>query len=97
MTPQLKSIIANAQTLSPREQVELIVAVSQLLKNAYYPISGGNDFWQPKTLQQVLATQEVPPFGQVTEKGSSFWPKEETVDHFIHFINSERAKDTQSQ
>ena len=86
MSPQVQTIIKKAQQLSPKEQIELIAAVSQLLQNRFNQISRNNDFWKPKTLQQLVNKQQIQAVENLSDLGTDFWPEEESVDEFNRFI-----------
>lgn len=92
MTVQLKSIIKDAQTLSPVEQVELITAVSNLLQKSYYPTTWKHDFWETKTLQQRIDEKKTIAIENIENMAGNFWPKEENLDDFLSFTYQERLQ-----
>ncbi|MFQ5677415.1 MAG: hypothetical protein ACE5G1_16120, partial [bacterium] len=93
MSPQLQTMIKEAQELSPVEQVELIAAISQALQNKYKQLSRNNDFWNPKTLKQLSDEQRVQAVKSLSDLAADFWPEEESVDEFNEFIYKQRLED----
>ena len=93
MSPQLKTIITEAQELTPIEQVELISAISQLLQNSYKLLEINSDFWQPKTFDQLYKDQRVQAVEDIFDLAADFWPEEESVDEFNEYICKQRHVD----
>lgn len=93
MSPQLKTIINEAQQLTPVEQVELITAISQLLGNTYKLSEMNSDFWQPKTLDQLHKEQQAQAVKNIFDFAADFWPEEESVDEFNEYVYKQRHED----
>jgi hypothetical protein len=93
MSPQVQTIINEAEELSPTEQIELIAAVSQLLQKRYTQLSKNNDFWKPKTLEQLVEEQQIKAVKNLSDLRTDFWPEEESVDEFNEFIYQQRQED----
>lgn len=93
MTAKLQTLIESARQLTPFEQVELIRAVSQLLAQHYQPVPVALDFWQPRTLEQIVQDQPSPIIQDIITLQADFWPKEETADDFIDYIYQQRTED----
>ena len=88
MTERLQTLIEAAQELPPLEQLELISAIAQSLYRSYQQIA---DFWEPKTLVQLIQAQQAQPITNIGEL-AGFWP-EESVDDFIEYIYQQRRED----
>lgn len=86
---RLQTLIDAAQELSPLEQLELISALSQSLHRNYQQTV---DFWEPKTLEQLIQTQQTQPITNIADL-AGFWPQEESVDDFIEYIYQQRHED----
>jgi hypothetical protein len=86
---RLQTLIDAAQELSPLEQLELISALSQSLHRNYQQTA---DFWEPKTLEQLIQAQQTQPITNIADL-AGFWPQEESVDDFIEYIYQQRHED----
>jgi hypothetical protein len=93
MDSKLQTIIDSAQELTPYEQIELIHAVSQLLFRQYQPAPATTDFWEPKSLEQIIQLQPAPVIQDISTLQVDFWPEEEAVDDFIDYIYQQRTED----
>jgi hypothetical protein len=93
MTEQLQALIDSARKLSPREQLELIGALSQLLRGAYGQSQPPDRFWSPLTLDELVEEQQVRPIMNLRDLRADFWPVEEPVDEFIRFVYQQRLED----
>jgi hypothetical protein len=89
MTKRLQTLIDAAQELSLLEQLELISTISQSLYRSYQQTV---DFWEPKTLEQLIQAQQPQPITNIADL-ASFWPEEESVDDFIEYIYQQRRED----
>lgn len=94
MTAKLQSLINTAQELSPLEQVELIRAVSQLLVQRYQKEVPEADFWHPRTLEEIVQSQQTPVVQDISTLKADFWPEEETADEFIEYVYQQRKEDS---
>jgi hypothetical protein len=92
MTLQLEKIIDAAAELSPIEQIELITAVSQFLQRGYSQ-GAVSDFWQSKTLTQVIEAQQIHPIKDIADLAGDFWPEDESADSFVSFLEQQRVED----
>ena len=94
MTTKLKTLIEEAQELSPSEQLELIHVISLTLSHNYEERSSKKeDFWKPKTLEEIILSQQVSPVTNIDELAGDFWPEDESVDDFIDYIYQQRRED----
>jgi len=93
MSSQLKTLINEAQALTPLEQVELITAISQLLQNTYKLLQTNTDFWEPKTLEQYFKERQVRAVDNIFDFAADFWPEEESIDDFNKYISQQRHED----
>jgi hypothetical protein len=87
----LQELIAAASDLSPREQIELIQAVSQSLEHRTGMLMG--NVWQRHTLQDVLAEQPGSPVIHLEALKADFWPEDESADEIINYIYQQRRED----
>ena len=80
-SPKLQPLIDTILTLSPQEQLQLIMILSQSLLNIQdIPTS-----WQP---QLPIQTPRHP--NKVDDAIADFWPEDESVDEFLEFTRKER-------
>ncbi len=93
MSTRLQTLIDTVQGLSPPEQLELIRALSQSLHRSYQQTPITADFWQPRTLDQLLQAQQTLPVTDIDELAVGFWPAEESVDDFVEYIYQQRRED----
>ena len=89
MTERLRTLIDAAKELSLLEQLELISTISQSLYRSYQQTV---DFWEPKTLEQLIQAQQTQPITNIGDL-AGFWPQEESVDDFIEYIYQQRYED----
>ncbi len=54
------------------------------------PPAAGEDFWNPKTLEELAAEQGVPPPGDGRELLGDFWPEDESADDFLAAVRGPR-------
>ncbi len=93
MTIHLQHLISEAQALSPQEQVELIHAVSQLLRRSYEQPFSTTDFWQPKSIEQLVQTQAILPVEDITQLAFDEESEDETADEMVAYIYGQREAD----
>lgn len=84
----VESVLDEAQTLSPVEQLQLIQALSQTLQRRY---------------KQQLSVDTIPasvkrsqPVTALSELAVDFWPEDESADDINTFIAQQRAADRMS-
>ena len=92
MNTKLQALVDAAQELSASEQLELISHIAQSLGQRYEHTHPA-DFWQPKTLAQLIEDQGVQPVGDIKELTADCWPEEESIDDFLEFIQRQRHED----
>lgn len=93
MSPQLESIIKETQELDPDELRELMKAISGILRSKHRMHAKNNDFWNPKTLNQIIEEQNAKALNRLSDFVADFWPDEESVDEFIKYIYEQRRED----
>ncbi len=94
MTTKLQTMIEATQELSPLEQLNLIRVISHSLYRSYHPAVGPEgDFWQPRTLEQFVQTQQIEPLTDIASLRVDFWPESESVDDFIEYVYQQRQED----
>ncbi|MBV9786670.1 MAG: hypothetical protein JOZ51_00730 [Chloroflexi bacterium] len=92
----LQQLIGEAQTLSPQEQVELISAVSQFLRQSYQQPLSTNDFWQPQSISQLIQAQVVMPVRDIMQLAFDEAADDESADEMIAYIYGQRQADRSS-
>ena len=93
MSVKVQALIEAAQKLPPREQLNLISRISESLWRSYRPSLLEDDFWQPQTIEELVATQRVRPVHDIRELALDFWPDEESADNIIDEIYRQRRED----
>jgi len=93
MTADLQTLIVSAQQLSFFEQVELIRAVSRFLSQNYRKKESETEFWQSRTIEDIIQTQQTQPVQDISTLQVGFWPEQETADDFIDYIYQQRKED----
>lgn len=91
----LQQLIGEAQTLSPQEQVELISAVSQFLRQSYQPPST-TDFWQARSINQLIQAQAVLPVRDIMQLAFDELADDESADEMVAYIYGQRQADRSS-
>lgn len=90
MSPQVQTIIQEAEELSPNEQMELLSAISEMLQNHH---KQSLTFWKPKTLEQLADEQQIQAIKNISDLKTDFWPEEESIDEFNEYIYKQREED----
>jgi len=83
----IESVLDEAQTLSPVEQLQLIQALSQTLQRRYQ---------QPSTDTIPALVKRSQPVTDLNQLGVDFWPEDESADDINTFIAQQRAADRMS-
>ena len=103
MSNTLQTLIRSAQQLTPVEQIELINAVSQFLHQRYQQLpvpqsdTEQNDFWNPKSIEDIVANQQTKAVTDLASLKVDFWPEDESTDSVLEFIQQQRQEDCASQ
>ena len=92
-TERLEDVIDTAQGLPPLEQLELISRLSQSLRRSYLHIQPTQDFWEPKTIDQLTQTQQPSPVTDMADFRADFWPEDESADDLIDYVYQQRQED----
>ncbi len=93
MSTKLQTAVDTAEKLSPLEQLELLRILSESLHRNFHQTLLTEDFWQPKTLDQLLRAQQTSPVADIDELAVDFWPEEESVDDLVEYIYQQRDED----
>lgn len=93
MAMNLQQLIGEAEMLSPQEQVELISAVSHFLRSSYQPPLPITDFWQPKSVDQLIQAQAVQPVQDIAQLPFDEGADDEPADEMIAYIYGQRQVD----
>ena len=97
LSPQLQNIINEIQQLSTTEQKELLSAISKPIQSKSTQLKINNNFWNSKTIEQLVSEQQIQVASSISEIGGDFWPQEESVDEFNDFILTQRHDDRSSE
>lgn len=92
VTQDLRTLIDSAEKLSFAEQLELLKAVSQFLSQNYQQPLPQSSFWTPKTIEEIVQEQQTPIMTDVNAYKADFWPEDESVNDFIHYIYQQRQE-----
>lgn len=90
MTEQLQSIMRAARTLSTREKLELLQAVSNDLQQLYQLADESTAFWAGKSIDELALSQRAPVVSDVRALRVDFWPDDESADAFNSFVSTRR-------
>lgn len=93
MTVQLQQVLTDARTLSAREKLELLQAISQDLQQIYDLSEGATQFWNPRSLAEIVALQATPIVMNIDNLAADFWPEDETADDINDYIAAQRRAD----
>ena len=93
MTVKLQTLLEEIQELSPSEQLELIHIISFTLSRHSQKTFSKQDVWTTKTLEEIVASQQVAPITNIDELAGDFWPEDESVNDFITYIYQQRQED----
>lgn len=84
----IESVLDEAQTLSPVEQLQLIQALSQTLQRRYE---------QRASIDTIPASvKRSQPITDLNQLAANFWPEDESADDINAFIAQQRAADRMS-
>ncbi len=83
----IESVLDEAQTLSPIEQLQLIQALSQTLQRRYE---------HPSVDTVPTSVKRSQPVTDLSQLGVDFWPEDESADDINAFIAQQRAADRMS-
>ncbi len=93
MNPILEPIIKTVRQLPIPDQLELISEVTRSLSIKYGIPDYGRDFWNPKSLDEIIDTSPARPISDIEALFGDFWPDEESADDFNRYIYSQRRED----
>jgi hypothetical protein len=94
MSTTLEALIDSAKKLSPRDQIELIRAVSQFLSQRYQKDLSAADFWHPTSIEEIVQAQQTPVVQDISALEVDFWPEEESANDFIDYVYRQRKEDS---
>ena len=53
-----------------------------------------NDFWTPKTLEEIMAEQGGPKMvHNLSDLVADFWPEDESIEDFLEFLRESREEE----
>ncbi len=93
MTPQLKRVIADARTLSPRDKLELLEVLSRDLQETYALAQESATFWTTRSIDEIVQAQAAPVITDVSALAVDSWPEDESADDLNQFIAEQRRTD----
>ena len=90
MTQEVAAVIRTVHALSHRDKLEVLQAIMQDLQQSYALTEGSATFWSPKSLEELIATQNAPIIADLSLLGADFWPEDETADDINAYIAQQR-------
>jgi hypothetical protein len=93
MSPQLQQMIDAVCTLSPREKIELIEAISRDLEQSHGFAEENGAFWSRRSIDEVARGQAASVITDVRTLAADFWPEDESADDFNQFVAERRHAD----
>jgi hypothetical protein len=54
---------------------------------------GGSEFYEHKSLQELIAEQGVKPITNIDQLKGDFWPEEESIEEFIETLREWRGSE----
>ena len=94
MTTRLQALINEAQQLPPLEQLNLIRTLLQSLYRSYEHSQPTEDFWTPRSLEELVQSQHTKPVTDISSLKVDFWPEDESTDDFLAYIYQQRREDS---
>ncbi len=76
MNPILEPIIKTVRQLPIPDQLELISEVTRSLSIKYGIPDYGRDFWNPRSLDEIIDTSPAKPISDIEALFGDFWPDE---------------------
>ena len=92
MAVSIEELIAQLKQL-PDEQKTLILKAMEreLQKPSLDELRAqSEDFWNPVSVQQLIAQQNGQPLGASPEFDLTMWPEDESLDDFLGWLKSQR-------
>lgn len=71
----------------------MIRAISQFLYQHYQQTATTTDFWQTKSIEEIVQSQQTQPVDDISALKADFWPEDESADDFIEFVQRQRQED----
>lgn len=53
----------------------------------------GTNFWENKSLDEILQASPVPPVSDISDLAPDFWPEDESADDIIDYVYQQRKED----
>ncbi len=92
MTQEVAAVIRTVHALSHRDKLEVLQAIMQDLQQSYVFTESNATFWSPKSLDELITTQNVPIIDDISLLGADFWPEDETADDMNVYIAQHRKE-----
>ena len=92
MTPQLQKAIATIQTLSDREQRQLLQILSETVNKSSDLEQQDRLFWQNTSLEDLIKTQKTPIIEDIKDLAGDYWG-EDSTDQFLSFLKEQRQSE----
>src|SRR5437016_288210 len=95
MTRKVQAVLEAATALTTPEQLELLQALADALQQNYLQRleEKSRSFWVHKSLEELIAEQQVPVVTDISTLVADFWPEDETADDINTFIAEQRRAD----
>ena len=89
---RLQVLIDEAQQLPPLEQLNLIRTLLQSLYRSYEHSHSTEDFWAPRSLDELVQSQRTEPVTDISSLKGDFWPEDKSTDNFLAYIYQQRCE-----
>ena len=93
MPLEIKPLINTVKGLPYPYQLEILKEIAQSMSKNWKQIEGMDDFWHPKSVEQLLETNPVEKVSDIDDLSGDFWPDDESADEFIEYTYSQRRVD----
>lgn len=98
MTAHAQEILRAARALPPHEQLSVLEGLAQSLAQAFSPLGQATaEFWQWRSLQEVASARRIPVIADIAALVMPDWPREESVDDLLRYIQDQRRQDIQER
>ncbi len=92
MAVDLTYLIELAQKLPQQQKLKLIAALSNDMASQAHLEQASDEFWRPKSLEQIVREQQVQPVVSIAELSSDVWQEDENVEDFLEFMRQQRQE-----
>lgn len=95
MSTTVQKVLAEAQQLSPVEQLDLIRALSESLRSQVRQQGVSPEAGHTAAIPDSV--RRAPPVTNLDELVADFWPDDESADDLVNFVRQQREADRLSE